>query len=110
MKSLRNLVVICAALVLAGSAMAQGGGGRGQGRMGMFGGGDSSGLMLLQRADVQKARPQHPRDSASEHKARPRRSADLSRSALRPECIGWNGGHERRSPAHSHPTDGSRNI
>jgi hypothetical protein len=40
-------------MVLASAAMAQGGGGRGQG-MRMMGGGDSSGLMLLQRADVQK--------------------------------------------------------
>jgi protein CpxP len=51
MKMLRNAIVICAALVLASAALAQGGG-RGQGMMMM--GGDSSGTMLLQRADVQK--------------------------------------------------------
>lgn len=53
MKLLRNLVVVAAAVLLATSAMAQGGGRQGGMRM-MGGGNDPSGLMLLQRADVQK--------------------------------------------------------
>jgi Spy/CpxP family protein refolding chaperone len=53
MKIVRNMLVVCAALVVASAAMAQGGG-RGQGGMRMMGGaGDSSGMMLLQRKDVQ---------------------------------------------------------
>lgn len=54
MKLLRNLLVVCAALVVASAAMAQGGGGQGRQGFRMMGGGDSSGTMLLQRADVQK--------------------------------------------------------
>jgi len=50
MKMLRNVFVVCAALILASAAMAQGGGGRGQGRRG-FGGNDFA--SLLGRSDVQ---------------------------------------------------------
>lgn len=52
MKILRTFVVVAAAALMATAAMAQ----RGQGGMRMMGGGfgDSSGVMLLQRADVQK--------------------------------------------------------
>ncbi len=52
MKLVRNIVVICAAALLASAAFAQGGqGGRGFGRMM---GADPTGTFLLQRPDVQK--------------------------------------------------------
>lgn len=57
MKFIKTFVVVACAVLLSGAAMAQGGGGgRGGGQrmmMGM-GMGDSSGIMLLQRPDVQK--------------------------------------------------------
>src|SRR5579862_1807097 len=55
MKSVRNLIVTCAALLLAVTAMAQGGGGQGRGGFGRgMMGADPTGTMLLQRPDVQK--------------------------------------------------------
>jgi len=54
MKSMMKSVLVLGIAVLAAVSFAQGGGGggRGQGRFGGFGGGDTSGVFLLQRADV----------------------------------------------------------